>query len=391
MSCPTVSMARSPTYDEDRALEAVKETFAPLGGMKAYVRPGMRVLVKPNLLSPRPPDQAVQPILPSSRPWFTLVQECGGRAVIGDSPGGRQTEASYRRLLRTTGMAGVIEETGCEWVYFYGETATVRAPEARTFRRFTIAQATLEADVIIGLPKLKTHALTSYTGAVKLMYGCVPGVSKAAYHLHAGQNPETFADLLLDLHTLLRPTLSVMDAVIGMEGKGPQHGDPREIGLVLASESRTALDYVAATLVALDPATIPTLARAAARGEGPACLEEVEVGGPPLEAVQVRDFIPAPTSLHPALPSFVRELGGNLVPARPVIDGEQCRRCGICAECCPPGAIMWSKDTISAIDTAHCTRCFCCQELCPEETVDLRESYSKRPMMMNKRFPLERP
>lgn len=375
MSRPTVSLARSPTYDEDRVLEAVKEVLAPLGGMEAYVGPGMRVLVKPNLLSPRPPEQAVTTHPALVKAVVTMVQECGGRAVLGDSPGGRQTEASYRRLLRTTGMAGVIEETGCEWVYFDGENSTVRAPEARTFRRFTVAQAPLEADAVIGLPKLKTHALTGYTGAVKLMYGCVPGVSKAAYHLHAGQDPETFADLLLDLHTLLRPTLSIMDAVIGMEGKGPQHGDPREIGLVLASESCTALDYVAAALVGLDPSTIPTLARAAARGEGPTSLAEVEVVGPPLEAVQVSDFVPAPTSRHPAPPSFVREMGGSLVPARPVIDGERCRRCGVCAGCCPPGAIMWSRNTVPAIDTARCIRCFCCQELCPEGAVDVREAH----------------
>ncbi|QYZ79067.1 DUF362 domain-containing protein [Methanofollis formosanus] len=375
MSCPTVALARCPTYDEDAVLEAVKEVLTPFGGMEAYVRPGMRVLVKPNLLSAQPPERAVTTHPALVKAVVTLVRECGGTAVVGDSPGGNQTEASYRHLLTTTGMAGVVEETGCESVFFDDETMTVRAPGARTFRRFTVARAPLDADVVIALPKLKTHALTGYTGAVKLLYGFVPGVSKAAYHLHAGQNPATFADLLLDLHTLLRPTLSIMDAVVGMEGKGPQHGDPRKIGVLLASESCTALDYLAATLVGLDPTTLPTLARAAARGEGPGCLAEVEIVGPPLEEVRVRDFVPAPTALRPALPSFVRQLDGRLVPARPVVDDERCRRCGVCAEVCPPGAIVVGRDGLPAIDTARCIRCFCCQELCPEGAVDVSETY----------------
>lgn len=365
-----VSLARCRSYDQNEVASALAAVLAPLGGMAAFVEPGMRVLVKPNLLSARPPERAVTTHPAVVRGVVEAVQGCGGVPVIGDSPGGENTPSSYDALLKATGMMGVIEETGCEYVYFDDEGVTLPSPGGRVFRRFTVARAVADADAVICLPKLKTHQLTAYSGAVKVLYGCIPGIAKAAYHLHAGQDREVFSDLLLDLHAAVRPSLSVMDAVVGMEGKGPQSGDPRQIGLIAASASCTALDYAAVLAVGLDPLSVPTVARAAARGEGPAGLSDLLLHGPPLDEVRVADFVPAPSS-PPSLPSFVTQFGGRLVAARPVIDLERCVGCGTCAAVCPPHAIEFVQGAIPSIDEKECIRCFCCQELCPEGAVEV--------------------
>lgn len=365
-----VSLARCRSYDPDEVGSALSAVLAPLGGMAAFVEPGMRVLVKPNLLSARPPERAVTTHPAVVRAVVEAVQACGGVPVIGDSPGGQNTPSSYDALLRTTGMMGVIEETGCEYVYFDDESVAVPSPDGLVFRGFTIARAVADADAVICLPKLKTHQLTAYSGAVKILYGCIPGITKAAYHLHAGQDREVFADLLLDLHAAIPPSLSVMDAVVGMEGKGPQSGNPRQIGLIAASASCTALDYAAALAVGLDPLSVPTIARAAARGEGPAAPGDLRVHGPPIAEVRVADFVPAPAS-PPSLPSFVTQFGGRLVAARPLVDAGRCTACGTCAAVCPPHAITFVPGEIPQIDEEACIRCFCCQELCPQGAVEI--------------------
>jgi uncharacterized protein (DUF362 family)/NAD-dependent dihydropyrimidine dehydrogenase PreA subunit len=288
--------------------------------------------------------------------------------------------SSYERLLRRTGMQGVAEATGCELVSFDDATVEVQAPQAKSFRRFTVAKAVTGADRIIVLPKLKTHQLTYYTGAVKVLYGYIPGLRKAEYHLHTGTDAGTFSDLLLDLHSALPPALAVMDAVVGMEGQGPSNGNPREIGLVLASGSCTALDYVACSLVGFDPASIPTVRKAWERGIGPKGLADVEILGARIEDVRVSDFEKPGTMRIARLPPFVLQAAQHLLAARPKIRSRRCVSCGRCAEGCPPGAIRWAKGQIPSIRYRHCIRCYCCQELCPEGAVEVAYPWIRRVM-----------
>jgi uncharacterized protein (DUF362 family)/Pyruvate/2-oxoacid:ferredoxin oxidoreductase delta subunit len=308
------------------------------------------------------------------------VQRAGGEPVIGDSPGGRNVGNSYDRLLRRTGMTGVAETTGCELVSFDDASVEVQAPEAKSFRRFTVAKAVTGADKVIVVPKLKTHQLTYYTGAVKILYGYIPGLLKAEYHLHTGTDAETFSDLLLDLHGALPPTLAIMDAVVGMEGQGPSNGNPREIGLVLASESCPALDLVACSVIGFDPAKVPTVRKAGERGAGPKDLGEVEILGENIEGVRIPGFERPRTMGFAGIPPALLHGVGYLFGSRPSISHSRCISCGKCAEACPPKAIRWIKGQVPSIRYRHCIRCYCCQELCPQNAVEVAYPWIRRVM-----------
>jgi len=377
-SAHPVSIARCGSYARDDVKAAITACLAPLGGITAFVRPGTRVLVKPNLLSARVPDDAVTTHPDLVRAVVEQVQAAGATAVVGDSPGGRNTPSSYAALLRKTGMQEVIDGTGCEVAYFDDAYDETPAPAGATFRRFRIARAVREADTVICISRMKTHQLTLLTGAVKVLYGYIPGVAKAEYHLHTGTDVDMFSDLLLDLCTSFPPALSVMDAVVGMEGDGPSHGTARQVGLVIASPSPYALDMAAARIMGFAPEEVPTIRRAMARGIGPADIGKISFPGEALEAVRVPPFRhPGPVILG-RVPVPLLHLAGRLLASRPEIRSQACRKCGKCADACPAGAITFRKGRVPRIRNHRCIRCFCCQELCPEGAVEVTYPWIRR-------------
>ncbi|OPY27941.1 MAG: F(420)H(2) dehydrogenase subunit I [Methanocella sp. PtaU1.Bin125] len=372
-----VSIIRCGTYDDDRLRAAVEASLKPLGGLSSVVKKGDRVLIKLNLLNAKRPEQAVTTHPAVAKAIVRMVQDTGGVPVLGDSPGGSSTGTSYKNLLKTTGIQAVADETGCE-IASFDEAAEVTPERARTYKKLKIARAVTDADVVIGLPKLKTHSLTYYTGAVKLLYGYIPGVTKTEYHLHTGRDVSLFAEMLLDIYEARPPDLYVMDAVVGMEGNGPSGGTPRDIGLIMASRSATAMDFVATAVVGMDPLAVPTVKRAFERGTGPGSLDDIMVHGESVAAVLVKDFKKARTMsmsrVPPALMGVMTRLGGS----RPQIDKSKCVKCGVCAKDCPPKAIAFVKGSVPKIDYGKCIRCYCCQELCPQNAVSVRTPLLRR-------------
>jgi uncharacterized protein (DUF362 family)/Pyruvate/2-oxoacid:ferredoxin oxidoreductase delta subunit len=342
------------------------------------VKKGDKVLIKPNLLSSKKPEQAVTTHPALAKAVVQMVQELGGVPVLGDSPGGSNTGNSYKALLRNTGMQAVADETGCAIVNFDEHRVDVSSDRARTFRKLKFAKAVLDADVIIGLPKMKTHMLTYFTGAVKLIYGYVPGATKTEFHLHTGRDVDLFAEMLLDIHDTRPPGLSIMDGVVGMEGRGPSGGDPRKIGLVLASKSATAMDFVATSILGMDPLSVPTVRRAFERGSGPGKLDEIAVFGESLASVTLTDFKKADTMTMSSLPPAVMGLMARIGGKRPQIDRNKCRKCGICVDDCPPKAMTFVRGSPPKIDYDKCIRCYCCQELCPQNAIRVRTPLLRR-------------
>jgi len=373
-----VSINKCDSYDDQMVRKAIEASVAPLGGLESVIADADRVLLKLNLLSAKSPEAAVTTHPAIVKAAVELVQELGATPVVGDSPGGGSTAASYKALLEKTGIQEVVDDTGCQLVRFDEAKLEVASQKAKTFKKLTLAKAVTEADVIIGLPKLKTHNLTYYTGAVKLLYGYIPGMFKTEYHLHTARDINTFADLLLDLHEMYPPAITVMDAIVGMEGAGPSNGNPRKIGLVLASKSCTALDYVAVTIAGFDPMSVPTVRLAQERGAGPARLEDIRILGEQVQPLVMEDFEKTlTTSLSRAPPFFINSLK-RFIAAKPVVDASNCKRCGECFKACPPKAIAFTKARGPGINYSKCIRCYCCQELCPEGAITVSTPLVRR-------------
>ncbi len=354
-----VSLARLGNYDPAATKAALHELLHPLGGMQAFVQPGQKVLLKPNLLSGKTPEKAVTTHPEIVRGVIELVQEAGGLVSVGDSPG-IGTPAS---VARKAGILDIVEATGARFVPFEN-SVTIKTANG-TFHELEVAQEILDADLIINLPKLKTHQMMGLTCAVKNMFGAVVGLRKPRLHLQAGTDKSFFALMLLELCELLAPALNIVDAVVGMEGEGPGGGDPVQIGVLLAGSNAQAVDTVATELVGMRPQQVWTQQQAILTGRPYTNLDELQLLGCPLQQLKVTHFRPAKmTDVNFGLKGSLKNYLKNALTARPVVDPAACKLCRDCVTHCPPEA-MRIADRKLLIDYERCIRCFCCQELCP--------------------------
>ena len=372
MKRPQVSLVRCGTYALDEVRAAVRGVLAPLGGIGAWVRPGMRVLLKPNLLMRKHPDAAVttHPVLVAA--VAELVRDAGGRVLIADSPGGAYTERVLRGVYGACGMDETVAATGAE-LNLDTTARTVANPQAKYLKQLRLLTPVADADLVINLPKLKTHGQMVYTGAVKNLFGTVPGEDKSELHLRLAEY-ERFADALVDVYLAARPGLTIMDAVVGMEGAGPSAGDPRAIGLILAAPDAFALDLAALHIIGAPAARVPVLHQAMQRGLCPTAVADLECLGEPLDACRVAGFrIPHLNQQKSILffeNRFMQRISQRLLKPSPVVQRERCVGCGDCARSCPAKVIAIA-DKKAQIDLHGCIRCFCCQELCPVKAIEI--------------------
>ena len=339
-----------------------------LGGIAQFVRPGASVLLKPNLLAGRAPEEAVTTHPEIVAAVARAALESGGNVVIGDSPG----VGSLRSVAAKSGIAAVAEELGtplCEFT----EAVEVERPAGARFRKLAIARPALDADAVINLPKVKTHQQMFLTLAVKNLFGCVVGREKIAWHMSAGRDATAFARVLVEICQAVAPVLSIADGVVGMEGPGPSHGDRRAFGFIAASADPFALDTVLTWLLGFRPEELPVLvaareARADGLDVGETDMEHIELAGHPAEELRARRVRRPVTGRLMFVPGFLGSLARRLITARPRIDAAGCDACGVCVESCPVGALK-IIDGRAKIDDTSCIRCFCCQELCPNGAV----------------------
>ena len=362
----TVSLQQVTTYDYQSLRSAVERLLAPLGGMAAFVRPGERVLLKPNMLSAKPPEAAVTTHPAVLRAVIELVREAGAVPLVGDSPG----IGGIRRVAERSGMLTVVEETCATLVPFEEARETAGCG---TFRRFALAAPYLDADRVINLPKLKTHEMMTMTCAVKNLFGAVVGAEKPAWHLQAGADRELFARMLLEIYLLRPPDLTIVDAVVAMEGNGPASGDPRQVGLLMAGANAVAVDVIAAEIAGIPKKLLFVERQAERLGIAGVDRTEIETVGTSLDEIGVRPFLLPPLAdVQFGLPRFLRERLRHHLTTRPVAMPEKCRLCGICRDACPPGAMTIEGGRL-LIDYRRCIRCFCCRELCPDAALTVRE------------------
>ncbi|HEX3016213.1 MAG TPA: DUF362 domain-containing protein, partial [Desulfobacteria bacterium] len=307
------------------------------------------------------------------------VKEAGGTPVIGDSPGGLYNVHVLKSIYQAAGLDKVAERAGAELNWDVGEV-TIPNPNGKLVKSLTITSCCAKADVVISLAKLKTHSMMTMTGAVKILFGVIPGLKKVEYHQRMPK-AEHFAELLIDIVEAVKPKLSVMDAVVGMEGDGPSAGTPRQIGAILASENPYALDVAAATIIGLEAKQVPTIKAAEGRGFA-ASLEQVEIVGEKPESLIISDFkVPKgfPINfLDGKVPVVLRNLAARSLRPRPLFKHDQCIGCADCVRSCPPEALYLNEDKRPVVDLDKCIRCFCCQELCPRKAVEVKRPWLGR-------------
>ncbi|EHQ87570.1 DUF362 domain-containing protein [Desulfosporosinus youngiae] len=361
-----------PDYTAD-VEKSLREGLAEWGGMPTFVKPGQKVLLKVNLLMKKRPEEAVTTHPSVVEAVVRLVQEAGGIPIIGDSPGGPYTVGALQAIYSKSGLREVAERTGAILNEDVGQT-TLQYPEGKIIKSLTVTNCVLNADVVIPISKLKTHGMMTFTGAVKILFGVIPGLLKAEYHLKMFKISD-FADLLVDIAAWVKPALSIMDGVVGMEGDGPSAGKPRNIGALIMSTDPFALDVVATDLIGLIPKKVPTIMAARARGLT-SHLNEIELKGDARSLWRIQNYIiPKAVSTNfldmVPLPESVKNFVLNRVRPYPKFEHEMCVGCSDCVNNCPPKAVAMNENQRPLVDLQACIRCFCCQELCPHHAVKL--------------------
>ncbi|MBR6006387.1 MAG: DUF362 domain-containing protein [Clostridia bacterium] len=356
------AVVRCGGYEKEQVKAALEEAIGAIGGLD-FVQKGMKIAVKPNLVSFKKPEEAVttHPMLLEA--LVEMLLERGADIVIGDSPGGPNSAVMLSRVYAATGM-NELEREGVKLNRSL-EEKTEDNPEGKQLKRITYTAYLKEADAIIDFCKLKSHGMMGMSAAVKNLYGAIPGLLKPQMH-YQFPNEADFADMLIDLNEFLKPRLSICDAVVGMEGNGPLNGRPREVGAIIAAHRSYDCDLVAAELIGRKFDELPTLKAAYDRGLAPKTADELSIYGninefrvPDFEAPPVRGlrFMRKGTVLH-----FV---SSKALAQKPSLNKEKCVGCGECARLCPAKAISM-KNKKPVIDRHKCIRCFCCQEFCPK-------------------------
>ncbi len=381
MTRPIVSLIPIGSYDDPARLdEALRQALEPFGGMGAFVRPGQRVLLKPNLVAPAHAELAVCTHPAVAAAVVRAVTAAGAsQCDLGDGPGVSTASA----VCRSCGIADALRDTGAR-ILDFEETAVYEHPDNRVLKRVELTAEIARHDVLITLPKLKTHCQMAMTCAIKNQYGLIPGSAKAQLHFRF-QDRQLFSDLVLDINRAAAPALAIVDAIVAMEGPGPSGGTPRQVGALIVGTDLAAVDTVAAALIGLSAEAVPLLAAARQAGFGATALADIDVRGARVEELAVPDFrlVAAPTNMLRLLPLplFMLKWLRRQFVARPVIRRKACVRCGRCRDGCPvrpPAIDPFAPPGSPTLNDRTCIRCYCCHEFCPAKAIDLEYGAAER-------------
>lgn len=358
-----VSIVRCQDYEQPRVDTAIGESIKNIGGIEQFIKQGTRVHIKPNLLTAKTPDKAATTHPSLVKSIVNRIMELGGAVTIGDSPAG--ISRPIEEYWSVTGMEKVAAETGATLVKLEKKGVVERNVNGRSY---FIASAVAESDVVINVCKLKTHNLTLFTGAVKNMFGAIPGFKKSEYHKQAPKI-EQFSEIIVDIFSAVKPELSIMDAVDMMEGNGPSAGKPRRLGLIFASKDAVALDALAAKIVGFAEDEILTTEQAYQRGLGERNIENIAIKGESIDTFRDLEIALPTNRFQRYIPSSVVKVLGKLIWVRPKPDEDRCKRCGACIVTCPTQAMI-PKQGFPVIDYKKCISCFCCDEVCTHNAID---------------------
>jgi len=362
-----VAVTHCTSYNVEILKKALEKVFSLMDGVDNLIKPGAVVLLKPNLLSAKPPESGVDTHPNFIRALVEIFHDAGCRVLVGDSPGGRITKSE--EVWQAAGYIDALRNAPCELVKF-DKITWLNVGDGKIFDRIPVASVACEADVLVSIPKFKTHELTTLTGAVKNLLGLVPGAFKAEFHRRA-PTPHEFAHALLDLYSVVKPHLSICDAIIGMEGDGPVAGSLRNIGRVFASFNALLHDRLMEYMMGAYDIELFRAARQRNLSVPP--LTPTSILGARLEDLRLTGFrLPSSSFVH-RIPAPIAHFFAKGIKVLPHIKRKNCVACGICAAACPAQAIILTGE-YATIDYSKCIKCLCCFELCPHDAVGLKKS-----------------
>jgi uncharacterized protein (DUF362 family) len=248
-----VSLIRAQTYERSQLRLALETLLEPLGGISAFVKPGDRVLLKPNLLTGARPGKECTTRWELVYCVAQMVQDAGGKPFLGDSP----AFGSAKGVALANGYDPILTDLNLPIVDFQGQRYQTAS---KTLNHLLLSKEAMEADVVINLPKLKSHVQLTLTMGVKNLFGCVPGKMKAWWHMEAGKDSRRFGEMLAETARAIAPNLTILDGIVGHEGNGPSGGEPRLLGMLAASSDVFALDRTIVEVLSVDPESVPTVA-----------------------------------------------------------------------------------------------------------------------------------
>jgi uncharacterized protein (DUF362 family)/NAD-dependent dihydropyrimidine dehydrogenase PreA subunit len=371
MNKSIVALVRCNEYGDEIVCKAVKKGLDLLGGIGNFIQPGEKIVLKPNVLIGADPKRCISTHPAVFKAVGRLLKEAGAQVSYGDSSSFGGSEFNLKRAkLKQAG-----DELGLKLADF-DHGRKVSHHTALLNKHFTFANGVLEADGLVSLPKLKSHQLTRLTGCIKNQFGCIPGILKGQFHVKMA-NPYDFATMLVDINTFIKPRLFVMDGILAMEGNGPHNGKPRPMNVLLFSSDPVALDSIVCKMINLDPEMVPTSRPGERAGLGTYHYDQIETVGDDLDSFIAKDFQvvrrPPEVVTEGRLRSFLR----NLLTPRPVINQDECNKCGTCIKMCPVGstALDWMRSAAGKLpryNYDYCIRCYCCQETCPTGAITVK-------------------
>lgn len=350
------------------------------------IKPGMNVLIKANLLAKKLPEQCVTTNPNIIQAVCQYIIDKNAVPIIADSPAGPFNENSLKGIYNATGMEKVALATGA--ILNYDTSfSNVKFKDAKTLDKVDVINAVLNAHMVINVAKLKTHVMMTYTGAVKNLYGVIPGLTKAAYHMKL-QEPENFANHLIDICEFIKPDFSIIDGIHAMEGDGPNSGEKVEFGYILGSKNPYMLDLAASQMIGIEEDEIATLVNAKRRNliqpENSSVLIESEDEVLELDFFDFKAYInslelrpfkrPRAQSvnfLSGKVPKILERYLVDKSRSKPYFIEEKCIGCGYCVRNCP-AKIIHLENKKAIVDIGKCISCFCCHEVCPKNAVEIK-------------------
>lgn len=369
-----IAVTHTKSYDEEQVYKDIKRHFELLK-LNEIIKPNMRVLIKPNLLMKRAPEEITTTHPAVIGGIARCLKEIGiSNIILADSPGGPYSASLLRGIYDTCGMTAVCKKYN---IILNDDTTSFerKCEDGKQVKSFLLISPVKSADIIINVAKLKTHGMTTLSGGVKNLFGTIPGLMKPEFHWRFPKL-EDFCEMLLDLCETVRPSITFVDAVTSMEGDGPSGGTPKQTGMILSGFSPYCVDLALCRIIGLRPSEVMTVKASIERGLCPGNIEELSFLGdrllcfddfkmPKGKSVSFEDHVPK--FIQKPVYAFI----DKLLSAQPVIKKDKCIGCRKCAQSCPANIIS-IKNGKAHINKKECIKCFCCHEMCPVKAIDIK-------------------